>query len=249
MMVNELKWHRAIPGKWTSSNEVHVWQVLLDVTAAQRERLLGVLSADEVERSVRLRFEKDQQRFITARGMLRQILGCYLGKNPHEIRFEYTAFGKPVLATNFGSDSLCFNLSHSDAFALFAFARGRNIGIDIERISDDVAVDHIARRFFSPGEISSLERTHENNRNELFFQYWTRKEAFLKATGEGISFPMEQLDVSLMRGRGLSPVALPGDTIERSRWYVQDLFPGPGYSAAIAVEGRDCDLLCRNYSV
>ena len=249
MNTDELQWRRAIPGELIYSNEVHVWRVFLDLTTLQSESLLGILSADELARAGRLRFERDQKRFIVARGILRKILGRYLGKNPHKLRFEYTSHGKPVLATNSGYDTLSFNLSHSDAFALYAVTRGRNIGIDIERVRDDVAVEQIAQRFFSQGEISSLERIHKNKRSEVFFQYWTRKEAFLKATGEGVSFPMEQCDVSLISGRVLSPITLLGDNRESSCWYGQDLFPGHGYAAAIAVEGGDWDLSCWHYSV
>ena len=210
---------------------------------------LGILSTDELERAGRFRFERDQKRFIVARGILRKILGRYLEMNPHKLRFEYTSHGKPVLATNSGYDTLRFNLSHSGAFALYAVTRGRNIGIDIERVRDDIDVEQIARRYFSQGEISSLERIHKNKRSGVFFQYWTRKEAFIKATGEGISFPMEQCDVSLISGRGLSPITLPGDNRESSYWYGQDLFPGRGYAAAIAVDGGDWDLSCWHYSV
>ena len=249
MNTDELKWCRAIPGKLNCSNEIQVWLVCLDASTHQTESLLGILSADELARSRRFRFERDQNRFIAARGILRNILGCYLGKNPRELRFEYTPHGKPGLAANSGYDTLCFNLSHSDAFALYAVARGRNIGIDIERVRDDVAVEQIARRFFSQGEISSLERIDKNKRSELFFQYWTRKEAFLKAMGKGVSFPMERVDVSLLSGRIPSPITLPGDNTESSSWYGQDLFPGRGYAAAIAVEGSDWDLSYWHYSV
>ncbi len=248
MIVNETQWHRALPEECTLSNEVHVWRVFLDLDTLQTESLLGTLSADEVKRAGRFRFERDQKRFITARGMLRQILGCYLGTSPHKLRFEYTPLGKPMLAANSGSDTLCFNMSHADAFAVYAITRDRSIGIDIERKSDDIAIKQIVQRFFSQGEISSLERIHENMRNEVFFQYWTRKEAFLKATGDGMSFPMEQFDVSLINGRGWLPVTLMGDKRGSGRWYVQDLFPGHGYAAAIAVEGGQLNLSWWHYS-
>jgi 4'-phosphopantetheinyl transferase len=249
MNTDKLQWSRAITKELIYSNEVHVWRVGLDITSLQREILLGMLSADEVERAGRFHFERDQKRFIAARGMLRQLLGRYLGKPPQELRFEYTANGKPVLATNAGCDTLHFNLSHSGPLAVYAFTRSRNIGIDIERLRDDIAVGQIAQRFFSQYEISSLERIHINKRSELFFQYWTRKEAFIKAMGKGISFPMEEFDVSLISGRVLSPIALPGDKGESSRWHIQDLFPGNGYAAAIAAEGGDCDLSCWHFSL
>jgi 4'-phosphopantetheinyl transferase len=245
----KLHWQQAIPGAKIHSNQVQVWCVSLDLSDRQRERMLGMLSADEVARAGRFHFEKDLNRFIAARGILRNILGLYLGEKPHRLRFEYTPHGKPVLGTESGYDALRFNLSHSDSFALYAITRGRNIGIDIERIRYDIAVDQIVRRFFSPDEISSLEGIHDEKRYEVFFQYWTRKEAFLKAMGEGLSFPMEQCDVSLISGMLFSPVTLPGDKREGSCWYVQDLFPGTGYAAAIAIEGGDCELSCCHYSI
>jgi 4'-phosphopantetheinyl transferase len=249
MNTDELQWRRIVPGELIYSNEVHVWRVFLDLTILEIESLLGILSADELERVGRFHFERDQKRFIVARGILRKILSRYLKMNPRNLCFEYTSRGKPVLATNSGYDTLRFNLSHSSAFALYAVTRGRNIGIDIERVRDDIDVEQIAQRYFSQGEISSLERTHKNKRSGVFFQYWTRKEAFIKATGEGISFPMEQCDVTLISGRGWSPITLPDDNREGPCWYGQDLFPGRGYAAAIVVEGGDWDLSCRHYDV
>jgi len=247
MSKGELQWCRAIPGGLIYSKEVHVWRAFLDLNTLRIESLMGLLSVDELTRAGRFRFERDQKRFIVARGMLRNILGKYLGMNPHQLQFDYTAHGKPVLAADAGYETLHFNLSHSGPFALYAVSRYQNIGIDIESVRDDVAVEQITRRFFSPGEIGSLEKTDPIKRTELFFQYWTRKEAFLKALGEGISFPMEHCDVSLMRGNGVSPVLLPGNYSESPRWYGQDLFPGNGYAAAISVEGGDWELSCREY--
>jgi 4'-phosphopantetheinyl transferase len=249
MNTEKLQWCRAIPGELIYSNDVHVWRASLDLTTVQSESLLVILSPDELARAGRLRFVKDQKKFVAARGILRMILGHYLGKKPIELRFEYSSYGKPILATNAGYDSLHFNLSHSDVIALYAISRGRNIGIDIERVQDNIEVEQVAGRFFSLGEISSLDSVDKKNRSGTFFQYWTRKEAFIKAKGEGISFPMENCDVSLMSAKNLSPIILLGENRENSSWYGQDLFPGHGYAAAIAVEGGDCDLSCWHYSL
>jgi len=249
MNANAQLWHPAVPGKVISSNEVHVWRSFLDMKAYQREDLLKTLSTDETARAERFHFERERNRFIVAHGVLRQLLGSYLGKSPHELRFEYTSHGKPVLDTQFGEDDFNFNMSHSDAFALYAITQGQNVGIDIERLYDNVEVEQIAKRFFSTKEISSLKEIHKNKRNELFFLYWTRKEAFVKVTGEGISFPLEMCDVSSISGRVLSPIKIVGDKRESSRWYGQDLFPGHGYAAAIAVERSDSNIFCRHYSV
>ncbi len=246
MKTTEQQWLRAVPRGLNTTDEIHIWRAFLDLSSFETEYLFGNLSADEIERANRFRFEKDKNRFIVARGILRRILGGYLGKDPHKIRFEYTSYNKPFLATK--SDNIHFNLSHSEAFALYAITPRQNIGIDIEYIRHDVAVLEIASRFFSQNEISSLDKISEDKQHNVFFQFWTRKESFLKAKGEGISFPMEKVDVSFINGKGLSHVTLLDEEKESMRWYVQDLFPGPGYVAAIAVEGSNHNLSCFDYA-
>ena len=158
----ESQWHQATSGELIYSNQVHVWRACLDLTEPQMESISAILSTDEVERAGRFRFERDKKRFMAARGILRQILAGYLKRTPHQLRFEYTSFGKPVLAKNSDSDNICFNLSHTDVLALYAFTLHRNVGIDIERIRNDVAVYQIAQKFFSRGEVSSLESANKN---------------------------------------------------------------------------------------
>jgi 4'-phosphopantetheinyl transferase len=226
-----------------------VWRVFLGGSVRQLSHLSATLSADELERAGRFHFERDQKRFILARGMLRQILGHYVGENPQTLRFEYSRFGKPSLAHDAGYGKLCFNLSHSADYALYAITPGRAVGIDIEQVRSDVAIEQVARRFFSPGEVSSIEKLDKGERHEVFFRYWTRKEAFAKAVGEGLSFPLERCDVSSMPGHGLSPIGLMDDDPGDPRWQGQDLFPGTGYVAAIAVEGGDMDLSCWAYPI
>lgn len=245
----ELPWQRGVPGGVIGFNEVHVWRVLLDTIEIQQENLSCFLSSDELARAGRFYFEKDQRRYISTRGMLRRILSAYLGQRPEQLTFDYNSYGKPALVEETDNNTLNFNLSHSDGIALYAVTCGRNIGIDIERIRDDLSFWQIARRFFSEGEISSLEKIPESQRRELFFQLWTRKEALLKASGEGISLPMEQLDVSAQCGGDWSPVQISTDNRQAQNWYGKDLFPRPGYAAAIVIEGGNCDLLCRDYFV
>jgi 4'-phosphopantetheinyl transferase len=249
MNTYEPQWRIGPSGELIYPNQVHIWRAYLDVSETQREELQEILSADELDRAKRFHFEQDRNRFITTRGILRRILGKYLGEQPYNLKFEYTAKGKPVLSTDYDSHTLRFNISHSYVFALYAVTLCRNVGIDIERIREDVAIWEIAKKFFSQGEISSLEKTHENRVHELFFQFWTRKESILKAKGEGISFPMEKVDVTLIGEKILSPFTLPGDEDENMYWFVKDLFPAPGYAAAVAVEGCDCDLSYLHYSV
>lgn len=249
MNVEKLQWRCAVPEELISANEVHIWRMFINIVNFQKLSLLETLSDDELTRAEQFRFEKDQKRFIIARGVLRIILGHYLRKKPYELHFNYTSHGKPVLATDNGCDTISFNLSHSDEITLYAVTRKRKIGIDIEHIKDNFDVRQVAQRFFSPGEISSLDKIHKHKQSELFFQYWTRKEAFIKATGEGVSFPMEQCDTTLLSGDVLSPITLVDNNGEDCCWYGQDLFPGHGYVAAIAVEGDDYDLSCWDFSV
>lgn len=230
------QWKQATPGELICLNQVHVWRACIDLPEVEMQKLLQILSADEVEKANLFHFEKDKNRFIAARGILREIIAGYSGISPHILRFKYTPKGKPELATNTDADALKFNLSHSGSFALYAFSLHQNIGIDIECIRHEVAAQQIAQKFFSKNEIRLLENIDKNKFHEVFFQYWTRKEALLKANGEGISFPMEQVDVSLIDGSGLSMVTLPGDGKENINLHAQDLFPGAGYAAALAVE-------------
>ena len=238
---------QAFPNDLSHSNEVHVWRVFIGEAMTGIKGLREILSAGEMARARSFHFEKDRNRFVVARGMLRRILGCYLGKKPQDLRFDYTRYGKPFLATAPGTTALYFNLSHSAEIVLYAFSRSGDTGIDTECIRGDIAYKEIAQRFFTPGEINVLEQTTETQQPRLFYQYWTRKEAFLKAVGKGVSFPMEQCDVSMADGRVLSPVRLLSDANVISCWHVQDIFPADGYAAAIALDGADWSISCRDY--
>jgi len=239
--ADELEWSPAIPGGPIGSNEIHVWLAPLDLPFFEIEQLSKLLSPDELGRAFHFRFDKDQHRFIAARGILRQLLGNYLETDPVSIAFNYGSNGKPSLA----SGHLSFNISHSDSFALYAIARTVAVGIDIEFIREDVATSTIAGRFFSASEIHTLKMTGKENQAKTFFQYWTRKEAFLKAIGEGVSFPMERCDVSQINGTVLSSAEIENDHDEYSNWFIQDLFPTDGYAAAIAVKGNNWEISCR----
>ena len=247
MIIEKIQWHRAVQGELISSREVHVWRLLFNKHYSHVENIKKLLSADELERAGKFHFEKDHSKFIMARGVLRMILAGYLGLKPRELRFEYTSFGKPFLSENNGSDIISFSLSHSDDIALYAVTINQSVGVDVERIKESVDIAQIANRFFSTGEIQSLECIHEKERPGKFFQYWTRKEALVKAIGKGISFPLELIDVSLVKGKTLSPIKLSGTIEENSCWNVQDLYPGHGYAAAIATEGSDLNISLWDY--
>jgi 4'-phosphopantetheinyl transferase len=225
-------------------DEVHVWRAALPVSGAAQERFERSLSQDERARASRFHFPRDQERFITTRGLLRAILGGYAGLEPAELTFDYSSFGKPSLAPAHGGHGLRFNLSHSGGLALLGITRGREIGIDVERFRPDLATDKIARSFFSPREVSELLALPADARPAAFFACWTRKEAFVKARGEGLSFPLDQFDVSLAPGEPAALLATHGDPQEAQRWTLMELDAGPGYAAALAVEAGSRKLLC-----
>jgi len=233
----------APPGQLTLPNdEVHVWRASLTRTPSELQSLSSLLVPDETSRAQRFHFERDRASFIVARAVLRTILAAYLKLNPAQLQFSYSAHGKPALNDVEGSDGLRFNLSHSHALALYAVTRNREIGVDIEQIRADFAGDEIAERFFSSTEIAMLRALPSNKRTEGFFNCWTRKEAYIKARGEGLSFPLDRFDVSLIPGEPRATLNVPEAPFEAARWSLQTLTPEDGYAAAIAVEGHDWNL-------
>jgi 4'-phosphopantetheinyl transferase len=179
---------------------VHVWRVALDVSTAQVERLRRLLSSDESQRADRFHLARDRRRFIVARGLLRLILSRYLQLHPSTLQFAYTAFGKPFLAQGTEGELLNFNVSHSDELALIACTRGRAIGVDIESIRPTIEYEQIAARYFSPTEYAHLCTLPLELRVRAFFRCWTRKEAYIKAHGAGLSVPLDRFAVSLVPG-------------------------------------------------
>lgn len=224
-----------------TNNEVHVWRASLNLTESSLQSLQHSLTADERSRADRFHFQKDQEYFIAARGLLRAILSHYLGITPSHLRFCYSANGKPALS-NHGGDRLRFNLSHSHGLALYAITRHREVGIDLERIRADFLWEDLAKQCFSPQENTTLRSLPASLRHRAFFSCWTRKEAYVKATGKGLVLPLDQFDVSLAPGEPAALLRTEWDLEEAARWSLQELIPGPGYVAALAVEGDCCQL-------
>lgn len=224
------------------ADEVHVWRAPLDLPSERLERLRGTLAPDECERAARFYFERDRRHFVAARGLLRALLGRYLKLPPDGLRFGYTPHGKPHMADGGGGEWLRFNLSHSGGVALYAFGRGRELGVDIEQVRADIEHSQIAERFFSSREVAALRDLPPRLQREAFFLCWTRKEAYIKGIGEGLSLPLDSFDVSLTPGAPASLLAVRGDAREAARWGLRDLEPGPGYHAALVAEGHDWHL-------
>jgi 4'-phosphopantetheinyl transferase len=220
------------------SDEVHVWRVDLAVGASGVESLAQILSDDERARAARFCFQKDRENFTVARGILRVLLGRYLDLEPSRLAFSYGPHGRPALADRNGSRELCFNISHSNGLALYGFTHDREIGIDVERIRPEMANEQIAERFFAPQEVATLRALPPDAQLEAFFNCWTRKEAFIKASGEGLSLPLDQFAVTLTTGEPAAIISIKDDAETASHWSLQALTPGAGYVAALAVKGH-----------
>ena len=216
-----------------------MWRAMLDPSLSRVATLEQTLAADERTRAGQFHFQKDRTRFIVARGLLRAILGRYLGRDPRALRFCSNPYGKPSLAPESGGDApLSFNVTHAGALALYAVTRNRAIGIDLEDIRVDVECDSIAEHFFSPLERRMLRAVPPAMRPEAFFRCWTRKEAYIKARGEGLSMPLDQFDVSLAPGEPAVLLDARPDSSEHNRWSLQDLDAAAGFAAALAMEGQ-----------
>ncbi len=220
-------------------DDVHVWSIALTQAEEVYQKLLAGLSADEQRRAAQFKFEKLQKRFIAGRGALRDILSRYTGRTVGKIIFEYETHGKPKLAATLNSKNINFNLSHTEDLALCAVCRDRAIGVDVEFIRPMDDAEAIARRFFSRAESEKFCALPAAQKPTAFFNCWTRKEAFIKALGEGLSHPLDQFEVSFSEGE---PVALLGtrpDAQEASKWMLRALAPGQNYVGALAVKGND----------
>ena len=225
-------------------NAVHVWRASLDHNSSQIDSFRNTLDDDERSRADRFYFSRDRERFIVARGILRSLLGRYLDIAPGSISFSYSTHGKPALISESGSDAIRFNLSHSHGMALYAVSRGRELGVDLEYVRRDLEADQIAERFFSQSEIVALRALPLGLCKLAFFLCWTRKEAYIKARGEGLSMPLDQFDVSLIPGEPAALLSTQPDSAEVRRWSLRNLTPAAGYAAALAAQGRDWTLSC-----
>jgi 4'-phosphopantetheinyl transferase len=215
---------------------VHLWRLVLDLPPPEVLDLERILATEELERGARLRFQRDRRRFIAARGKLRQILGHYLGCSSREVSFDYGSHGKPRVAAVHGQD-LSFNLSHSHGLGLVAITRGREIGVDLEAIRPDLSIDLIAARFFSIREVAMLEMLPRAQRLEGFFNCWTRKEAYVKACGGGLSIPLDGFSVTLAPGEPAALLESQDGDFECGQWTLYGFRPAAGFVAALAVQG------------
>ena len=243
MTRDESVWNRFNGSYVLPADEVHVHQTTLNLPESSISKLWQSLQPDERERACRFHLEVDKRRCVIGRGLLRLLLGRILGLPADQLRFAYDEFGKPSLIAEQGLP-LQFNLSHSGEVILIAITVDRAVGVDVEIIRTDLDVDSIAARFFSANEYKILASLTGQMRYEAFFACWTRKEAYLKARGVGLSLPLDQFDVSYLPTEEPRLLATRFDPAEASHWTLRALDLGGDYAAALAATGSAWKLKC-----
>jgi len=223
-------------------NEVQLWRLDLRALAASEGRWLPLLSSDEQARAARFIPQQARQNFIVTRGVLRTVLAAYLATDPKRLTLQTSSKNKPSLGPPHDSH-VCFNVAHSGDVALLAFVRRREVGVDVEQIRQNIEVEAIARRFFSPDEQKQLATVPPADKVSAFFRCWTRKEAYVKAKGEGLWLPLDQFDVCVASGSDNALLATRPDRSEAARWSLLEVAAGLGYVAALCVAGRDFRVL------
>ena len=216
-----------------SADEVHVWRAALCPEPGVLRRLEATLTPDEISKAAQFSAPCDRHRLIAVRGILRELLAAYLNRLPAALELDCGHCGKPALPMDDSDLLIRLNLSLSRGLALYAFAHGREVGIDLELIQTVFCADEVAERFFSPRELAELRALPPESRSEGFFNCWTRKEAYVKACGGGLQIPLDSFDVSLTPGH---PHEL--SSADSLRWSLRSFQPALGFVAAVVAEGR-----------
>lgn len=217
-----------------SAGEVHVWSVPLAATAEELAALFATLSVEERDRAARYRHMPSRSEYIQTRATLRALLGRYLGASPGELAFTHSPQGKPLLP----GGEWHFNVSHSHGLAVIALTRVGEVGIDVERLRRQPTHLDLAARYFTPAEAAALRRLPREASEEAFFHVWTRKEAFLKAVGLGLSHGLERFEVAVPPDDPARVLHIDGDRGAGERWSMTALAPAPGYVATLAIEAN-----------
>ncbi len=217
------------------AHEVHVWTLDGSASKVAAARFDPLLSPDEKERAMRFRFDHLRHSFVVTRGVLRCLLARYLNLHPAEIRFAYGEKGKPALAS---AADIEFNATHSHGSALFAFAKGCRVGVDLEAVRPTAGAQDIADRFFCPEEAAEIRSLPPGERERAFFRCWTRKEAYIKAIGDGLSAALDGFRVTVQPGEPARLVHIAQDTVAAQAWTLDDLAPSAEFAAALAYRDR-----------
>jgi len=225
-----------------AEQEIHMWRVPLDVPADAVAGLLEILSVEERARMQGYKFERDARHFGVSRARLRVILGGYTGMPPRDVHIDYLEHGKPALRLSSCPPPICFNASHSGGLSVVAVALGREVGVDIEKIRPFPEAESIAERFFTPGERDALRHLSVEDKEPGFFRCWTRKEAYIKARGSGLTFELNRFEVTVDGGLPPRLCHVDGRMDEAQRWWMADVQPGPGYVGAVVADGASARL-------
>jgi len=209
------------------NGHVHVWRIPLEVSAAALDRYRSYLSPDECERASRYLFERHSRRYVVARGSLRALLASYLDERPTDLAFVVSPYGKPRLC---GREGFHFNMTHSHELALCAVGR-QELGIDVEWVRPLPSMMHIASQSFHPREVVRLRQLGGDGVERAFFRCWSRKEAYIKALGQGLSIPLDSFAVSI--GDDACLLESAGESADG--WRIVNLDAGPDYAAALAL--------------
>jgi 4'-phosphopantetheinyl transferase len=237
-----LLWNPPPKQRQFTTRDVHLWAAKLDKSGEQVSSLESMLSRDERSRAQQFKFETDRNRFIAGRSLLRTILSSYVPLDPARLSFTYSQGGKPALKDI--SDTLHFNVAHSKDLILIAVTRACAVGIDVEGIRPMNDAEDIAARFFSPREAAKLMALPGDERSTAFFNLWARKEAWLKATGDGLSEMLNQVEVSFLPEEPARVLAISGKVEASKRWTLMNLAPAAGFAAAVAAEAKDLQFSC-----
>jgi len=246
--ICECAWPPAPSELSLSQGEVHVWAIPLQAQPPSLARFAELLSAEEQERAGRFRFAHHRERFVIGRAALRMILSRYTTIAPHRIEFAYGTYGKPALARQYHLKQVEFNLAHSKALALLAIARACPVGIDVEWIRDLPDFCELVERFFSPRECEAFAELSNPQKPVAFFNLWTRKEAWLKATGAGIAHYLKRVEVSFIPGERACLRSIPKEFASGISWSLHELTPAPGFVAALAGASGDLRVQCWSWN-
>ncbi len=223
--------------------DVHLWRVDLEAVASEEAQWSAILSPEEHARALRFHFQEHRQCFTATRAILRRVLASYLDCDARDLTFVLSSKSKPSLGGAHANSGISFNVSHSGHIALLAFTRDRQVGVDVEKVRRDFDTNAIAARFFSTAEQEQLASLPVEQRHDAFFRCWTRKEAYIKATGEGLSLPLHQFDVRIAPGSQDALLATRPESLEVRRWSLRDVAVKPGYAAALCISGKDWNLI------
>ena len=241
-------WQEPLVCPMLAVDDVHVWIADLDNWSGHNKYYYEVLNDGERSRARRFLRPYDHKHFVAAHGILRTLLGLYLRLDPRTVRFVVGTFGKPALDPDIHDVPLRFNISHSKGYALFAFTHRREVGIDIEHTRSIDNMEHIAQRFFSAREAATMLALPVHERERAFYACWTRKEAFIKANGRGLTQTLSSFDVEVAPDKPAALLAIEGAPNEAARWSLRSLQTVPDFHATVAVEGNGWTLSCWRFA-